>query len=87
MAYVLLCLGDALGGMTDEGKYLKDFDVDAHQGLGSIHFGTLEEAMRFDNRYAATKTVQTVSKVRPKRDDGKPNRLLSAWHWEVVLDV
>ena len=83
MPYVLLCRGNALDGVTDDGKYLRAFDVDAGDGVGSVEWGTLDEAKRFPTRFEATKTVMTVSKVQRKRDDGKPNRPLTAWSWEV----
>lgn len=78
-----------LCGMADgrssgfDGFYLKDFDFEAHDGQGQIdvtmslmaakHFPDLASALEFRNRQPDCK---------PLRDDGLPNRPLSATTWE-----
>lgn len=85
MTYVLVCRGDAIGEMADDGKYLKSYDIDADDGVGAVEWGTLDEAKRFATLLAAVVTTRLQSTVHPTRlVDGKPNRPLTAWHWEVV---
>lgn len=63
-----------------EGRYVSRYDINAHDGRGqvwttdnpreAIHFMTPVRAMRF---------YQRVSTVKPTREDGKPNRPLTAF--------
>lgn len=63
------------------GKYVIACDVDAHNGIGQIEAtGDRWQAQRFPNVEAALLYWQRVSRVQPLRDDGKPNRPLTAWH-------
>ena len=79
------------GAPDPSGAYLKSFDVDAFDGAGTCEWGTMQEAMQFDNFHTAFDTWRTLSKVRPVRKDGRPNRPLTAFHiqivnWEATVD-
>ena len=61
-----------------EDQYLKSFDFEYDDGSGLGHF--IEDiglAKVFANPGAAVEFWQTQSRVRPLRDDGRPNRPLS----------
>jgi hypothetical protein len=63
-----------------EGKYVKAFDPDAHDGLGDVVLCThAEDAKKFQSFADAVTFYHQVSRVRPSRDDGKPNRPLTAY--------
>ena len=78
---VLICRGLATGAdHPDAGKYLRDYDVDAHGGRGTVTWTTkLELALRFDSLAAAHMAWVTTSTVHPRRPDGRPNRPLTAF--------
>jgi hypothetical protein len=82
MSYVIICRGDALGNMTDDSKYLVYFDPDANDGMGEVIWGDLMHARRFDSAIEAMRVWRMPSIVRPYRDDGHPNRPLTAWNIE-----
>jgi hypothetical protein len=84
MALVMILRGDAFGRPTGhDGEYLRDFDFEAYGGVGLIdvtpditkakQFADLAEALEFRNRQP---------RCAPTREDGKPNRPLSATTWE-----
>jgi hypothetical protein len=55
------------------------YDPDAHDGLGLAEWTTDPmEAMRFSDQAAALARWKQTSTVRPLREDGKPNRPLTA---------
>ncbi len=68
-----------------DGQFLKDFDFEAGDGRGLIDmtpdlaeakvFPTMADAIEFRNR---------VPKCKPVREDGKPNRPLTATHWQLA---
>lgn len=61
------------------GQYLKAFDFDAHDGRGFGEFTRdPAKAMKFASIGEATAFWKTPSKVRPLREDGRPNRPLAA---------
>jgi hypothetical protein len=67
-------------GKLEMGTYLKSFDVDAHDGRGEAAFtDDLREAMKFSSAEDALSAWKTQSKVRPRREDGQPNRPLTAF--------
>jgi hypothetical protein len=62
-----------------EGQYLKDFDFEAHDGRGEGSFtSNMVEAKLFDSPVEAMEYWKTQSKAKPFREDGKPNRPLTA---------
>lgn len=83
--YVMRLWGSAYVGFTDHAEYLKDFDADAHDGGGSVEAtADPKEAMKFSTAGAGLELWRTPSTVRPLRDDGKPNRPLSAFTIEMI---
>lgn len=72
---------EMLEGATVIGNYLKSYDAEAHDGRGSAIFTPhVEEALKFDSAVDALECWRTQSKTRPLRDDGKPNRPLTAFN-------
>lgn len=67
------------------GHFVKSYDPDAHDGRGDL-VGTLrlEEALRFPTAAAAFEFYRQQSKVRPLREDGRPNRPATAFSIELV---
>lgn len=67
-----------------EGSYVKTFDPNARDGRGDITT-TFDKssAMRFPDAGAALAFWKQQSAVRPLRDDGKPNRPLTAFTMSV----
>jgi hypothetical protein len=64
----------------DDGCWLASYDVDARDGLGSVTVTTKPEmALRFPDAGAVFAAWREESTVRPLRDDGKPNRPVSAF--------
>jgi hypothetical protein len=84
MPYVIRLLdapGKIIKRMADPaGMYVASGDADAHDGMGSLT-GTrdIRKALRFAKASEAFAWYQTQSKVRPLRDDGKPNRPFTAF--------
>ncbi len=62
------------------GEYLMTFDHEAHDGRGEIDTTTrLSRAMKFKTSIKAFEFYGRVSKSRPTRPDGKPNKPLTAF--------
>ena len=85
--YVLVCWGMATVGVETPpeliGQYLKSFDVEAHDGRGTAEWtDDVTLAMQFADVVEAVQVWRTQSKVRPLREDGRPNRPLTAFHME-----
>jgi hypothetical protein len=60
--------------------YLSAFNVDGARGRGLIRTTSdVGWALRFPSFAAVMELWQRQSTVRPLRDDGKPNRPLTAW--------
>lgn len=60
--------------------WLVDCDVDARDGFGSFVFSvTAADAKVFDNFIDAMEFWRRPSSVRPRRQDGRPNRPLTAY--------
>jgi hypothetical protein len=74
-----------LGGMDGEpsehaGRYVSRFDSDAHGGLGQVWTtANPEDALQFATGVAAAEFYRQASTVKPIREDGKPNRPLTAF--------
>lgn len=61
------------------GQYLESFDFDAFDGRGhGVFTKDKTRAMSFDQSSDAWLFWNSVSPVKPKRDDGHPNRPLTA---------
>lgn len=72
-----------LQGTDSEGQpqrvFLQSYNPDGKDGEGEFSVTTnLAEAMKFVDAVAAISCWRMQSTVRPLRDDGKPNRPLSA---------
>lgn len=62
------------------GPYLQWFDVNARGGLGDDRWtDDVKQALKFDTFLDAANAWKTTSRKRPFRDDGKPNRPLTAY--------
>jgi len=72
-------------GAGPAGQYIKEADVDAYDGRGDVA-GTFnpQEALQFDSSADAMKFWRQQSTVRPLREDGQPNRPLTAFSVEIV---
>ena len=90
MKYVLKIVGLA-GGIegpctgSPVGHFVKSYDPEAHDGRGDT-VGTLDltEAQTFDSPDEAIVYYRQISKTRPLRPDGRPNRPLTAFTVEVL---
>jgi hypothetical protein len=61
------------------GQWLKAFDFDAHDGQGhGVFTNELTKAKPFPDQGAALEFWKTQSRRQPLREDGKPNRPLTA---------
>lgn len=66
------------------GWYLAVFDPDAYEGRGHSQWtDQLALAIQFETFEAAFETWRVTSSIRPTRDDGKPNRPLTAFNIEI----
>jgi hypothetical protein len=64
---------------ADTGEYLERFDPEFAGGIGAAWWTPdPAKAMRFVDLIAAFETWKTQSVTRPIREDGKPNRPLTA---------
>ena len=67
-------------GMLERGHYLEWADIEAFDGRGDARVTRdLAKAMRFDDLTTAFEYWRATSKTRPIRDDGRPNRPLTAF--------
>lgn len=84
MPTVMIQRGDPYGHrLPGDGQYLKSFDFEAHDGRGEITMTpNIGEAMKFSTFVEAWEFWHTVPKCKPLRDDGEPNRPLTAANWE-----
>jgi len=61
------------------GQWLKEFDFDADDGRGfGVFTDNRAEAVRFGSRRLALLFWRTTSSIKPIREDGEPNRPLTA---------
>ena len=83
MPYGLFVI-EIVGGPHQINRWIRDFDVDALEGRGSTRFArNPEDALQFDTFFDALKAYRTQSTVTPLRDDGQPNRPLTAYTVEI----
>lgn len=87
--YVLRCWGVATQGKEDahelDGLYLQDYDLDAFDGRGTATWTPYPtRALTWPSAADAMKAWRTVSTTRPVREDGQPNRPLTAFHVEIT---
>jgi hypothetical protein len=82
MPVVMQIISDA-AGLTEyhNGNYLEDYDPNANHGMGVIvSCQDISHAKRFSDTMAALECWKAVSLERPRRNDGKPNRPLTAYN-------
>jgi hypothetical protein len=76
---------DAEGAPAPIGKWLRSYDPEAHEGRGAASFTTnLDEAFVFPNAGIAIDAYRAVPMARPFREDGLPNRPLTACTMEFL---
>lgn len=83
--WVMVCQGLASGPEADviRGSFLKSYDVEAYDGRGTAEWtGDVTQAMHFESLLGVLQCWRTVSRTRPRRADGEPNRPLTAFHVE-----
>ena len=80
MAKLIRALGFASGAPCPHaGQYLESFDFEAYDGRGYGEFTPdPARAKRFDDVPACVLFWSTTSTTKPVREDGKPNRPLTA---------
>lgn len=86
MTVVIRLIGLASGEPSElDGRLVERFDPDYAGGLGRV-WGTAEPrlALQFRRMADAIALVQSVSKVAPRRADGRPNRPLTAYTVEIL---
>jgi hypothetical protein len=82
---VIISLGLADGRPMNNGEYLKAFDPEALDGMGSfVWTKDKQNALHFDDAADAFILWNTVPKCRPTRSDGRPNKPLTAFSVEIV---
>lgn len=65
--------------------YVKAFDVEAYDGRGHVETtADPEEAMKWDTAKDAMHAWNTQSKIKPLREDGRPNKPLTAMTVEII---
>lgn len=86
MSKIIQIVGEANGRPTEhDGRYLSSCDVDARKGRGVVHsVKSPDEARLFADTADALLYWKRQSSVTPLRDDGKPNRPLTAYTIEVL---
>ncbi len=81
---VSLALGDPT---LHDGRWLRQYDADGESGRGSITTtDDPERAMTFDGLKSALELLRRQTTLHPLRDDGRPNRPLTAYTVEMVSD-
>jgi hypothetical protein len=69
---------------TAIGQWVKSFDADAFDGRGDlVTTSRRDEALQFSCPGAAILLWRSRSRVRPLREDGMPNRPLTAFNVEI----
>lgn len=78
VAIIALCFANG-APCPHEGQYLEAFDFEHGDGVGWGEFTSDPvKAKRFDDTVAAMTFWKIVPTCRPLREDGKPNRPLTA---------
>lgn len=85
MPYAIKLLGEAGGKRFPAPAYVVEYDPEAEAGLGFLRMTYYpEEAKTYDSQDAAIAEYRKVPKARPLREDGNPNRPLTAFDVEIV---
>lgn len=84
LVIVIMGLADGTKTLLD-GSLIVKFDVDANNGVGKLFVTkALKQARKFKTLTDAIAYAQRVSKIRPLRPDGKPNRPLMMYNVAVI---
>lgn len=85
MTVIIRVLGSASSDWEpDTPTWLKAGDVEAFDGRGDATLtSNVDEALRFESPVAALMFWRSQSETRPLRDDGQPNRPLTAFTVEI----
>lgn len=68
------------GWVEGADKYVRSYDPEAYDGMGDLVATTDKSlAMKFASSEEAVEMVMSSPKSRPFREDGKPNRPLTAF--------
>jgi hypothetical protein len=80
MTVVIIARGFANGvPCPHAGQYLESFDFEANDGVGYGEFTTdRRRAMEFPDKVKAWEFWNTIPKCKPRRDDGRANKPLTA---------
>ena len=81
--------GDPRIPVEFDGQYLKEFDHEAFDGQGDAYFTKdIKEAKKFPTFMDAMQFRIRVPECKPVREDGQPNRPMTATNWvfETVKD-
>jgi hypothetical protein len=63
--------------------YLEDFDLEFRGGLGKATLtADPSKALPFETLESLFETWSTISRTKPRREDGRPNRPLTAYSFE-----
>lgn len=82
---VIISHGLADGRPMNNGEYLKAFDPEALDGMGSfVWTPDKQNALHFDSALDAYLLWNMIPKCRPLRPDGEPNKPLTAFSVEIV---
>lgn len=69
------------------GEYLKEYNPSAFDGYGDVVFtDRKQDALTFVSFTEAKIFVNQMPKNRPLREDGRPNRPISAFTLELICD-
>lgn len=84
--YVLLVVGFANGGKSQyDGQYLTTYDPDWGDGLGRVWTSPrIGDAIQFSSIAEALNLWKKQSTVKPLREDGRPNRPMTALTVETI---
>lgn len=84
--FVIKCVGLASGKPCDTfNQYLTDYDPDYSNGIGLTRWTRdIKNAWVTPTKDHALDVILTISNARPLRDDGNPNRPLTAF--SVVIE-
>lgn len=91
MTYLIKIISLANGASTQAaGQFILSFDPNANHGRGALEFTSDPRlAKPFPDQRAAFTFWKTESTVKPVREDGQPNRPLTAYNclFEPLVDV
>lgn len=80
MKVIKLIAYEPTGEQLPDPSYLRHYDPEAHDGQGDMTYTSDPHlAMKFSSLHDAFACYQRQSKTRPTRNDGRPNKPLTAF--------